>query len=381
MSIRLVPHRTRWLIGAAIMILIAVIIALSLGQGRSKRASTDEVRILAPVPVAQLTKYAGNDACAVCHEKLFQSHAKSQHARAMARVTAQNQGALFHAPSDVPDPKRKILYRTGVIGDRCVLAAFSENGAQSIAEAEYGFGSGRHCITYLGRQAGTPLELRLTYYADHKRWAFSPGQQLASRRAGIGMETGVIKTAETIEGCFVCHSTVIAKEDDRLLPETMMMGVGCETCHGPGKAHIEAKQHSDPRSLLVNLKKLSGQQISIRVCGQCHRSPVTEDLADSFNKSQLPRLQGLALSQSRCFTQSKGELSCLTCHDVHDQTPRPLSFHNARCISCHDAASADHPACPKAPTGNCVSCHMPAQTVGMPFDLRYRNHWIKVWSK
>lgn len=381
MPTRSVPRLSPLLISLVVVGLVAALVGVSLTQRTPKPGTGDEVRVLKPVPVEQLALYSGNEACSPCHRDVVQVHAKSEHARAMSRVTAAAQADLFRAPSDVEDPQRKILYRTEVLRNRCVLSAYSADGSRVVAEAEYGFGSGRHGITYLGRQAGTPLELRLTYYAKPKRWEFSPGQQLRSRRAGLEMATGVMKTAETVDGCFVCHSTVIAKEDDRLMPETVMMGVGCETCHGPGKAHIAAKQKGDRASYLVNLKKLTGQETSLKICGQCHRSPGSEDPNDTFNRTQLPRLQGLALSQSRCFTQSNGKLSCLTCHDVHDQTPRPRSMHNATCQSCHDGTAADHPRCPKKPAGDCVSCHMPAQTVGMPFDLRYPTHWIKVWDK
>lgn len=345
------------------------------------KSPSDAIRILQPLPLKELENYAGNEACTPCHQDIQRTHAKSQHAIAMSRVTADSQGTLFRHPSDVVDPQRKILYRTQVIDNRCVLTAHGAQGAPVVAEAEYSFGSGKHGITYQGKQAGTPVELRLSYYSKVKRWGFSPGQQMRSQRTGIVMETGLIKTQETVEGCFVCHSTVIAKEEDRMIPESVMMGVGCEACHGPGKAHIAAMQRGEKNLHLVNLKKLSGQEISIQLCGQCHRSPVTEDMSDVFNQSQLPRLQGLALSQSSCFKKSNGTLSCLSCHDPHDQTPRPRSFHNAKCQSCHDGATAEHPRCPKAPAGDCVSCHMPEQPVGMPFDLRYPTHLIKVWDK
>jgi hypothetical protein len=213
-----------------------------------------------------------------------------------------------------------------------------------------------------------------------KRWAFSPGQQLKNKSGGMVMRTGLIKPAETVEGCFVCHTTVIAKENNRLMPETMLPGVGCESCHGPARAHVEAMQRGERETHLVKLDKLDGPQLSQQLCGQCHRSPAGDDLNDPFNRSQLPRLQGLALSQSLCFTNSGGKLSCITCHDPHDQTPPARSVYNSKCVSCHDGAAADHRPCRIDPKGDCVSCHMPAQGVGMPFGLKYRTHWIKVWT-
>ena len=297
----------------------------------------------------------------------------------MSRVEAASHGEKFQRPSDVLDPDRKVRYHTGVSGDRCVLVATSAQGTAT-AEAEYGFGSGQHGITYLGKQGNVDVELRSLVYPATKRWAFSPGQQLTGQSGGMVMPTGLSKAPDATEGCFVCHSTVVAKEDNRLLPETTMMGVGCETCHGPGRAHIDAVRRGDRDERMLKLADFDGRMLSQQLCGQCHRSPVGDDISDPFNRKQLPRLQGLALSQSLCFTNSEGKLSCITCHDPHDQKPPTRASYNAKCVSCHTGASPTQRPCRIEPAGDCVSCHMPAQGVGMPFDLRYRTHWIKVWA-
>lgn len=376
-----VPRRlSPWLIGSVALAGVAGAVALALAL-RPVPAPKEQplFRTFKALPVTELSRYAGNEACASCHQKEAQAHAGSPHVHAMSRVDAASHGVLFRRPSDVKDPKQGILYRTAVENGRCILVAATEQGPV-VAEAEYGFGSGKNGITYLGRQGDAELELRLSYYPKGKRWAFSPGQQLNSRSGGMVLETGLIKPAETVESCFVCHSTVIAKEKDQLLPGTCMMGVGCEACHGPGQEHIAAVRRGDADLRMLKLGQVPGQRLTQELCGQCHRSPAHEDLSDAFSRSQLPRLQGLALSQSLCFTNSEGRLSCLTCHDPHDQSPKPESYYNGKCMSCHSGASPEQHACRVEPRGDCVSCHMPAQPVGMPFGLRYRTHWIKVWS-
>lgn len=369
-----------WLIGTSLLATVAPLIFVAAGCGSNDRpAEAEAIRKLEPQPISELYRYAGNEACAACHPQQSGVHSASEHARAMSRVDVAGHGELFRRPSDVHDSVRDIRYRTAVEGDRCVLIASSAAGS-TVAEAEYGFGSGKHGITYLGKQRELGLELRLSYYPHPKRWGFSPGQQLNGRSGGMVLETGLMKPAETVQGCFVCHSTVVGKENDRLLPETTMMGVGCEACHGPAQDHVAAMQKGEKKLHLPRLGKMDPQRVSQELCGQCHRSPAGEDLGDPFNRSQLPRLQGLAMAQSRCFTNSAGKLSCLTCHDSHDQKPQPRSFYNLKCLNCHTGSKPPEPPCPIEPKGDCVSCHMPAQPVGMPFDLRYRTHWIKVWS-
>src|SRR5262249_21558138 len=67
---------------------------------------------------------------------------------------------------------------------------------------------------------------------------------------------------------------------------------------------------------------------------------------------------------SRCFTESRGQLGCTSCHDPH-QTPAPSDrdrFYSKRCLTCHAAGSMDcseSPAARRAKNDLCVVCHMP----------------------
>jgi hypothetical protein len=251
-------------------------------------------------------------------------------------------------------------------------------GRQSSVRARYGVGAGKHAVTYFADYNERLLELRLSYYPGVRRWDFSPGQQVRSISGGVLYPEGLVKTPDVVEGCFTCHTTGLVKDRGELRPEKAMLGVGCESCHGPGRDHIAAVRRGSKDLRMVDLGAIRGR-LSVELCGQCHRSPAGEDVHDPFNRSQLPRLQGLALSQSACFTNSNGRLSCLTCHDAHGNATEPHPHYNAQCRSCHGASPETGRPCPIEPAGDCVSCHMPEQPVSMPTGLKYRNHWIKVW--
>jgi hypothetical protein len=156
--------------------------------------------------------------------------------------------------------------------------------------------------------------------------------------------------------------------------------VTCEACHGPGREHIAAARRHDRDLKMAHLAGLRAE-ISIELCGQCHRSPASNRRDDDpMAETQLARLQGFALAQSACFRKSGGNLSCVTCHDPHRDADRTgHAVYDARCQSCHHDPAAHQSVCKAQPQGDCVSCHMPAQEVQLPTRPKFRNHWIRVW--
>ena len=87
------------------------------------------------------------------------------------------------------------------------------------------------------------------------------------------------------------------------------------------------------------------------------------------------RFAPAGLMASECF-RSSGRLSCVTCHDPHDNAKRDDSFYTARCISCHAATKGTIVACERASGQNCIPCHM-ERTRPAP-ELKFTDHRIRV---
>lgn len=164
----------------------------------------------------------------------------------------------------------------------------------------------------------------------------------------------------------------------------MVPGVNCESCHGPGSAHVEAmkaKQYDDAK--IYNAGRMSGDEISQEFCGKCHRSAETVLFMPNHGSVNNVRWQPYRIFGSKCYSDDK-RISCVACHDPHEPLERESTAYDAKCLACHQSkdksatadAAATEPPCPVA-AKDCVSCHMPK------FDLpgahlKFTDHRIRV---
>jgi len=134
------------------------------------------------------------------------------------------------------------------------------------------------------------------------------------------------------ETCSVCHED-IGRSFQRN-PHAAVKN-GCESCHGPGKAHAEAADGKQ----IFSFKSAAAGRVNEQ-CLQCHAG----QLVGSHNRNQV---------------------SCMGCHSVHQAPARPLLARqsNALCQQCHLSVRAEftRPFRHKLNEGamQCVNCHNP----------------------
>ena len=96
------------------------------------------------------------------------------------------------------------------------------------------------------------------------------------------------------------------------------------------------------------------------------------------------RFQPYRLANSKCFDGADPRISCLACHDPHQDVVREDSSYDGKCLACHgsspEPASASGAAgaksCPVSKK-DCVSCHMPKMTLPGG-HMRFTDHEIRV---
>ena len=202
--------------------------------------------------------------------------------------------------------------------------------------------------------------------------------------------------------CADCHSTAVRKAYDPAT-DTYATGyaevsAGCESCHGPGSAHVTwaAQPSEDPvQGLTVAMEKGSLPR-QLEVCAQCHarRAQIAEGYhaGRPFTDHYLPSLLDSELyfpdGQQKgevfiwgSWLQSRMHQAGVTCSDCHD--PHSQALHvpgNAVCAQCHAPAvyeaATHHHHLPGSTGSQCVECHMPARTY-MVVDPR-RDHSMRV---
>jgi hypothetical protein len=259
--------------------------------------------------------FAGSKSCGVCHPAVASTQAVSHHAQALART---------------PDGR-------------------------------WAFGAGAQATSYVSqRDEDTYIEHGLSWYKKSGGLALTPGH---ITRAGVAYKTFAPNAA--ILRCFQCHSTGKLKlsESRAIIPAEE--GVRCEACHGPGGAHAAKPD----RNNITNPKLLSAAALN-NLCGQCHRMPPARGVDTNFDNPWNVRHQPVYFSQSACFLKSHGQLSCLRCHNPHQDT-KPAA--DAKCAECHVTPKHTSP----VSGGSCVGCHMPL--VSLSSLLAFTNHWIGVY--
>jgi len=87
------------------------------------------------------------------------------------------------------------------------------------------------------------------------------------------------------------------------------------------------------------------------------------------------------LRKSRCFLESKGALTCLSCHDPHRKLPageEAKSYYSGQCRHCHEPVISTLVAQGKHPdAADCVSCHMPKRRTEDVVHALITDHFIQ----
>ncbi len=324
----------------------------------------------------------GDKACAECHPGEAALHARSGHARTFklaeeSRLASDLDGQSF------PDPELPEVTWDYALRDGRLQVERREGETTETFTLEYALGSGGHATTFVSLvkgEEGAPLtgfEHHLTHFAHRDPpMGITPGQDRPAPLPGTVAQGRHLRAADVLV-CFGCHTTLTSNEGKaRIVPDQVLPNISCESCHAPGREHIDAIR-SGARKRASAIDFGPGREkadTELRFCGQCHRHPeMAPPGSIRPDNREITRFQPVGLMQARCYKEAPGNLKCSKCHDPHAKASEDTKSYERICVSCHSGAGKT--SCQVSPREACVSCHMPKADAGQ--GVLFTDHWIR----
>lgn len=317
--------------------------------------------------------FAGDQACAACHEKEYQAHQRSGHSRTAIRMNESTFADRLAELTVVHDAQREQTFRFERTGDQLIVRDHNHAKGVSIP-VTWLLGSGDHAQTPIAVDEFTQsgVEMRWSYYSGTDSIGITPDhEQFESFQPGTIDCFGRPMDAADIRSCLGCHSTITPPPSLPIMNELIVKNVGCERCHGPRKKHVELAHvglAEDAKPLLT----YETAESYMDSCATCHRDASSVDPDSTV--SERARFQPYGIQRSRCYLETPGHLTCSTCHDPHDTVSKKRSESMDQCKRCHDQMIAS--GCAHQPQGDCIECHMPL--VPWTAGIEFHDHWIRI---
>jgi len=310
----------------------------------------------------------GDSACTACHT------AQATHFRTTPMADALEKVAVCNILIQHPDLSfNEGTYQSRIArqGDSSILTV--RQGTETLTTPLlWAFGRGKAGQTYVFEYAGALYESRASFYNAFGALDLTMGAS-GSQPQNIVEAAGRRMDAIGARDCFACHSNG-GIVDKKLHLETMVPGVGCQSCHGPAEKHISAVHAGDPVAAeLPHLGALSAADMA-DLCGGCHRTWSQIALSGPRGVNNV-RFQPYRLVNSKCFDPGDRRIRCATCHDPHGEVETNLARYDAKCTACH--ATALHTKICRVANKNCVECHMPK--IDLPgAHAKFTDHQIRI---
>jgi hypothetical protein len=352
--------------------------------------------------------YVGSQVCGKCHAGIFKSYEQTDMGRSLSAVMPSLLEKL-NLPATYFDKKLDRHYEVDLRNGNLFQSesATDANGNQAFRDEhqlQWIIGSGANVLGGIVSRGGYLFEAPLAFYTKPKSWELAPGYEFAD----LGFSRPILA------GCMFCHSgraRPVPETNGRFANEVFSeAAIGCENCHGPGTAHLQAvakpESHKSGNLSIVNPARLTPEMAN-NICMACHElgdervlrpgktfqdvrpGVPLDDVLSIFmipptreSPPQRDHLQHYyAMTLSKCYRASAGGLRCISCHDPHVQ-PSPQeapAYFDQKCLRCHNERSCTLSLEVRQqtnPADDCVRCHMPKRDIGFIAHSSLTNHRI-----
>jgi hypothetical protein len=387
--------------------------------------------------------YISSASCAECHPREFDAWHASYHRTMTQRATPASVIGDFADRRVEFDGVSYKLSRRGD-GFRVTVSLPGGTGtAPQTIERPVVLTTGSHHMQVYWLPTGegrTVAELPIYFLKEEQRWV----PRDASFLKPPSSDPSSPDVGRWNQECISCHTTHgrsrLRMSDGVMRADSQVaeFGIACEACHGPAEQHVKSRRGEDVPDAIVNPARLSSK-LSAQVCGRCHSITVPRQQSDlagllehgyrfrpgnelteslhlvqrdqatrdrlkagivpgdhhvdvamdlQFWTDGMVRVSGRefnGLVRSACY--QKGEMSCLSCHVLHqpeggpraasdwaDDQLRADAIGDAACTQCHVGetyASQMHTHHADTSSGSrCYNCHTPYTTYGLLKAIR-----------
>jgi Tfp pilus assembly protein PilF len=357
--------------------------------------------------------YVGSQACSACHQGIYQQFTKTSMGRSMSLVTP-----AFLQKASLPsryfnerlDRLFEVYSQDGKLyQSESATGSDGKESFRDVHQLEWVIGSGVNGFGGLLRKDGYLFQAPLSFYSHPMTWEPSPGYEFID----LGFSRPITP------GCIFCHSgrpsPVTGTNGQFDSKPFSQLAIGCESCHGPGAAHIQAMSGGRLQTQtkaapidahIVNPAHLT-PYLADNICMGCHQNgdarvlkpgKTYQDfrpgrpLDDTLSILMVPPQPEspptadhvehyYSMTLSKCYRASGGRLRCITCHDPHVEPSREEApaYFAAKCLTCHTNQSCKLPIetrMQQKPANNCIGCHMPKRDIQVISHSSATNHRI-----
>lgn len=413
------------LAAGVLLLLFAVLYlypSLSKKQPAEKTTEFPAPKEFKPNADVNFIDFVGAQACAECHHEEYAAWRSSTHARAGGPAEPQMAIGPFNGkPMQFKDATVIPAYDAA----RGYTFTVKQEGAPSrVFHVDAVIGGG-HMVgggtqSYFAKLPdGTLRFLPFDFSKHEQRWFaqrrsdqhWAPvSPNLALTDLSEWPPNRVLGTEISLSNCQNCHGSQIDVTYDakqtRFATRYQSLAINCESCHGPGKQHVDlARSGRIVEAADIKMKALStlSKDASLQICLQCHavKDPLRAGYLpgrklEDYYSLKLPLLaEGPYLADGRvrrfayqdnhrysdCYLN--GSMTCVDCHDPHAQHYRDINgrrlsgrFDNEQCLDCHASKRErleQHTKHKQNSNGSlCTSCHMPyLQHRGIGDQIRF----------
>lgn len=349
---------------------VAVAVPAATSSARSLHEPEPQQTVAAANPEARAGEYIGSEGCRRCHEPEYDSWRKTLHVQMTKPIAEARVLGDFRLGTRLQDGER--AYDMETRDGRYFISIAKGGRPAERFQVDYTLGARRFQGYLSTLPDGRIYVLPVFWHSETNRWV--DYKEITPIPDDPQHDLRQIWNVT----CVNCHATNLARNYDgaanRFATTWTEMGIGCEACHGPGRAHVD-----DPEHLRIfTMKKVPPRQV-FDTCGYCHGNKNNvffgfkagdryEDFALPFlisqpippndpqgdfwpdgRPSRFNRPQALTLTG--CF--QKGAATCTSCHRMHGSENNhslkvaidaPGGGHtresDALCTQCHVAPSA-----------------------------------------